>query len=53
MVDETLQPRLRPGPAAGLALRPQAGPRPSLPTDDGYELDVRWTDRDRSQYLAL
>jgi len=22
-------------------------------TDDGYDLDVRWTDRDRSQYQAL
>ena len=23
------------------------------PTEDGYDLDVRWTDRDRSQYQAL
>jgi hypothetical protein len=23
------------------------------PTDDGYDVDVRWTERDRSQYRAL
>ena len=23
------------------------------PKEDGYDLDVRWTDRDRSQYEAL
>ena len=27
--------------------------RAEHPTDDGYDLDVRWTDRDRSQYRAL
>ncbi|MFO1144203.1 MAG: GTPase HflX [Amaricoccus sp.] len=27
--------------------------RSELPTDDGYELAVRWTERERSQYLAL
>jgi GTP-binding protein HflX len=27
--------------------------RAEHPRDDGYDLDVRWTDRDRSQYQAL
>ena len=27
--------------------------RAEHPTDDGFDLDVRWTDRDRSQYRAL
>jgi len=27
--------------------------RAEHPTDDGYDMHVRWTDRDRSRYLAL
>jgi GTP-binding protein HflX len=27
--------------------------RAEHPTADGYDVDVRWTDRDRSQYLLL
>jgi GTP-binding protein HflX len=27
--------------------------RAEHPTDDGYDVDVRWTERDRSHYLAL
>ena len=27
--------------------------RAEHPTDDGYDVEVRWTERERSQYLAL